>query len=203
MNSLQGRTVFLSASFPSGDRAQEVPPFDPSAIADAVTAVVRAVLLSDGKVVFGGHPTITPLVLMIGTELGIDHVVDVYQSEWFRDQITDETLRLIGSGVRDMHWTPRKVSLDASLAEMRTQMFTTMPIAGAVFVGGMSGIQKEFEHFGEMQVGVPRIPVYGPGGAAATLPSDPQSVPPTLSSHLGSRHYPFLASLIVDVLSSW
>ena len=90
MKPLAGRHVFLSASFPSGERGEKVRPFDASAIADAVAAIVRAVLLNGGKLLFGGHPTITPLVLMIGTELRVQKTVDIFQSQWFSEQITTE-----------------------------------------------------------------------------------------------------------------
>ena len=201
MKRLAGRHVFLSASFPSGDRGEEVRPFDAPGIADAVTAIVRAVLLNGGKILFGGHPTITPLVLMIGKELRVRNAVVIFQSVWFREQITEETMMLAESGVGTICWTPRCRSLDESLAEMRRQMLTAGNPIGAVFVGGMSGIWQEHELVGNILPGVPRIPVAGPGGAAAQLLRDGNDVPQQLRGQVHSRHYPFVASLIVDVLS--
>lgn len=201
MKPLAGRHVFLSASFPSGERGEQVRPFDAPAIADAVTAIVRAVLLNGGKLLFGDHPTITPLVLMIGTELGVRNAVVIFQSEWFKKQITRETWMLVESGVGRICWTPRRASLDESLAEMREQMLTYARPAGAVFVGGMSGIWQEHELVGNILPGVPRIPVAGPGGAAAQLLRDGKDVPQQLRGQVHSRHYPFVASLIVDVLA--
>ena len=173
-------------------------PFDASGIADAVSAVVRAVLVHGGKLVFGGHPTITPLVLMIGSELRVRKAVDVFQSEWFREQITEETWALAEAEVGTIHGTPRCPSLEESLEEMRRQMLGFVAPAAAVFVGGMSGIQAEYDLVGKMRPGVPRIPVPGPGGAAARLPT--AGVPDMLREELGSRHYPFLAALIVEAL---
>ena len=200
MTSLAGRHVFLSASFPSGKRGEDVSPFDASGIADAVTAIVRAVLLNGGKLLFGGHPTITPLVLMIGTELKVQKAVDIFQSQWFREQITRETWRLAELDVGTIHWTPRCTSLEESLEEMRSQMFRFVLPVGAVFVGGMSGIWAEYELVGSILPGVPRIPVAGPGGAAAQLPSWGEDVPETLRGEIRSRHYPFVASLLVEAL---
>ena len=200
MRALSGRHVFLSASFPSGNRGDEVRPFDASAIADAVSAIVREVLLSDGKLLFGGHPTITPLVLMIGTELQVHNAVDIFQSKWFCDRITQETVSLAKSGVGTIHWTPRLESLSESLAAMRERMLRFVRPAGAVFVGGMSGILQEYELFGTLCPGVPRIPISGPGGAAAQLPSESENVPETLRTFCRSRHYPFVASMIVETL---
>ena len=201
MNALEGRHVFLSASFPSGQRGDEVRPFDASAIADAVAAVVRAVLVNGGKLLFGGHPTITPLVLMIGSELGVQNAVDVFQSQWFRDRITGETWTLARLHVGTIHFTPRRGSLEESLAEMRRQMLEFVVPTGAIFVGGMSGILDEYRLVGSIRPGVPRIPVVAPGGAAAQLPLDRADVPEKLRQEVDSRHYPFVASRIVEVLA--
>ena len=201
MNSLAGRHVFLSASFPSGKRGEEVRPFDASGIADAVTAIVRAVLLNGGKLLFGGHPTITPLVLMIGQELRVHKAVDIFQSQWFRGQITTATWRLAESNVGTIHWTRRCTSLEESLEEMRREMFEFVLPVGAVFVGGMSGIRVEYELVGSIRPGVPRIPVAGPGGAAAKLPNSGEEVPEDLRGEISSRHYPFVASLLVEALA--
>lgn len=201
MERLAGRHVFLSASFPSGERGEGFQPFDAGEIAEAVTAIVRAVLASGGKLVFGGHPTITPLVLMIGSEIGVRHAVNVFQSEWFKDRITAETIRLYGSEIGSIHWTRRCPTRDHSLLEMRRLMFDFVELDGAVFVGGMEGIFDEYEYAGRVLPGVPRIPIAGPGGAAARLPSDAPDCPASLRQWIGSRRYPFVASLIVDALA--
>jgi len=202
MTALAGGHVFLSASFPSGDRGREVEPYDADAIADAVTAVVRAVLLSDGKVLFGGHPTITPLVLLIATELRVQHAVDIFQSRWFEGEVTSETLRLEKSGAGDIHWTPKRDTRDASLEVMRGAMLAFVRPLAALFVGGMSGIADEYTIFGRAHPGVLRLPLGGPGGAAARLLPSEAELPTRLQGQLGSRHYPFLASLIAEVLTA-
>ena len=84
---------------------------------------------------------------------------------------------------------------------MRTQMLRSVLPVGAVFVGGMSGIWAEYELVGSLRPGIPRIPVAGPGGAAARLPSACEDVPETLRGEVGSLHYPFVASLIVEALA--
>ena len=202
MNGLGGRHVFLSASFPSGERGDQVRPFDAPAIADAVSAIVRAVLLNEGKLLFGGHPTITPLVLMIGAELGVQKAVDLFQSRWFGGRITEEAWTLAASNVGTIHWTPRCETLEDSLEEMRRQMLEFVVPAGAIFVGGMSGIWEEYQLLGRIRPGVPRIPVGGPGGAAAQLPSGGDDLPTILHGKVGSRRYPFLASLVVKALAN-
>ena len=80
---LSGSRVFLSASFPTGSRGERYRPYDPAEVADAVTAVVRALFIAGGSLVFGGHPTITPLVLHVAAEHGVRDRVIVYQTSWF------------------------------------------------------------------------------------------------------------------------
>ena len=81
MADLHQATVFLSASFPSGERGEKFKPYDPSGIADAVSALARSVFASNGRLLFGGHPTITPLILMIASEKQMRNSVDIYQSK--------------------------------------------------------------------------------------------------------------------------
>ena len=197
---MAGNHVFLSASFPAGKRGKEFEPYSAGAIADAVSAVVRAVLRNEGKLLFGGHPTITPMVLLIGCELEVQDAVDVFQSKWFEGSITEETHRLTESGVGQIHWTEKRDTQDDSLELMREEMFSFGQPAGAVFVGGMGGIPDEHEMFGRRWPGVPRVPLAAPGGAAANL--EIEGLPEELAERVASRHYPLVASLIVEALAA-
>ena len=201
MTSLERQQLFLSASFPSGERGRRFEPFDPGGIADAVTSVVRAVLTKEGRLLFGGHPTITPLVLMVASELGRKEGIDVYQSRWFEGQITEETHALADAGYGQIHWTPKRGSLTDSLHVMRQAMLGhDQQLIAGIFIGGMEGIIDEYELFRSFQPGVPRISFLGPGGAAATLPVD--EAREVIGSHVTSRRYPFVASLIADRLAA-
>ena len=200
MSGLARERVFLSASFPSGTRATKFEPFDPGAIADAVTAVVRAVLAAKGRLLFGGHPTITPLVLMVASELEAKGAVDVFQSLWFEDQITRETRALEKAGFGVIHWIQKGTTRKQSLQTMREAMLRQdRKLIAGVFVGGMEGVVDEFELFEELQPRVPRVSLVGPGGAAATLPSD--EARSVLGKHVESKRYPFLASVLVRRLA--
>ena len=200
MTALGQRRVFLSASFPSGNRGTRFEPFDPGAIADAVTAVARAVLVAKGRLLFGGHPTITPLVLMVANELEIEGAVDVFQSQWFADQITRETQALEKAGFGKIHWTPERATRDKSLKTMREAMLRhDQKLIAGVFVGGMEGVKEEYELFRRFQPRVPRVSLVGPGGAAAKLPMD--EARSVLGKHVESRRYPFLASVLVHRLA--
>ena len=200
MTALGRRRVFLSASFPSGKRGTRFEPFDPGAIADAVTAVARAVLVAKGRLLFGGHPTITPLVLMVASELEIEGAVDVFQSRWFADQITRETRTLQDAGFGKIHWTPQRATREQSLETMREAMLAhDRKLIAGVFVGGMEGVREEYELFRRFQPLVPRVSLVGPGGAAAKLPMD--ETRSVLGKHVESRRYPFLASVLVHNLA--
>lgn len=197
---LNNHHVFLSASFPSGVRARAFPPADPAAVTDAVTAVARAVLGANGRLVFGGHPTITPLVLLVAASRGSQNRVDVFQSQWFEHEIPEETLRLEELGFGRIHWTGAGASLAASLQTMREEMFTQAQPVGAVFIGGMEGILDEWELFTRLAAGRPRLPVATPGGAAAQL-VEQSDLPPELAAELSSPHYPALARRLVEHLA--
>ena len=200
MTALGQRRVFLSASFPSGDRGTRFEPFDSGAIADAVTAVARAVLAADGRLLFGGHPTITPLVLTVASELEIKGAVDVFQSRWFADQITRETKMLKDAGFGAIRWTPERVTRKESLETMREAMLgRDRKLIAGVFVGGMEGVREEHELFRRFHPRVPSVSLVGPGGAAAQLPmAEGWSV---LGEHVESRRYPFVASVLVRELA--
>ena len=200
MTALGRRRVFLSASFPSGERRARFEPFDSGGIADAVTAVVRAVLAAKGRLIFGGHPTITPLVLMVASELDVEGAVDVFQSQWFKDEITRETRALEKAGFGAIHWTPEQATREKSLETMREEMLGhDRKLVAGVFIGGMDGVREEYELFQRFQPRAPRVSLVGPGGAAAKLPmNEARSV---LGSHVESRRYPFVASVLVDSLA--
>jgi SLOG cluster3 family len=197
---LRGAFVFLSASFPKGERAEAFPPASAGEITDAVTAVARGVLASGGRLVFGGHPTITPLVLLVAAEMTTGETsasppVRVYQSRLYESDITPETWALERRGFGAIEWVdaaPGDTVGDnaGSLALLRHRMLTeTRPVAG-FFVGGMEGIPHELE------VAVSLLgedfhawPLPAPGGAAATLPA-PDVRDSEVAALVRSRAYP-------------
>jgi hypothetical protein len=64
---LQGVAVFLSASVPVPERAKEYRriPEAPLRIEEAVVSIARAIFIEGGTLVFGGHPSISPLVARV------------------------------------------------------------------------------------------------------------------------------------------
>lgn len=195
---LRSRSVLLCASFPSEKRGKAVSPYDVDAIADAVTAMTRAILEANGRIAFGGHPTITPLILLIASSRSERQLVDVYQSEWFVHEITPETRRLEDLGYGKIHWTKREESLASSISTLRKVMLKESNPLGAVFVGGMDGLFEEYRLFRQEYPERPCIPIKGPGGAANRL--DPVGIPEELKERLTSLRYPFLSHAVVDFL---
>lgn len=199
MSAFHGKGIFLSSSLPSGSRGEEVIPYDAPAIIDAVAAISRVVLRRGGRLVSGGHPTITPVMLTVGEQVGVRRAVDVFQSRWFEEHIPEETEELVKSGVGSSHFVDKEDTKEASLLAMRREIVKTRPVA-AVFVGGMDGIVREHDMVGQLLPGVPRIPLRGPGGAAGRLPTSGAGLPQKVEDLLDSRQYPFLASVLVREL---
>ena len=130
MADLERATVFLSASFPSGERGEQFKPYDASGIADAVSAFSRAILGSNGTLAFGGHPTITPLVLMISRELRIKGSVIIFQSGWFEEQRLPEVDEIENEELGLVRWTPKVDDRDDSLRIMREEMIGYHAVRG-------------------------------------------------------------------------
>ena len=64
---LHGVAVFLSASVPSPERSHEYNriPEAPLRIEEAVMSIARAIFMEGGTLVFGAHPSISPLVARV------------------------------------------------------------------------------------------------------------------------------------------
>src|SRR5437660_3643953 len=194
---LNGHTVFLSASFPSRERsAQFFESADPNEITQALVAACRAILAAKVRIGFCGHPSVTPLIMMVAEEY-LPEALDArkrlreqdrsrviaYQSEVFRPYLPESTRQLEEWGLGELRWTesgediPKFLpggtvaagSADRSLELMRRQMLEeTKPIA-AIFIGGMEGIHAESELFDSVCRNRPSYFIGGPGGAAREL----------------------------------
>lgn len=173
---LAGRYVFLSASFPSGERAANYTEARPGDIADAVVAIARGVLTGGGRLAFGGHPTISPLVLMVAAEYETQDPsrVMIYQSRLFAGLVREETLLLEREGHGTIRWTDPvegdslELGLEhlASLVLMRRVMLEEVKPVAAFFVGGMEGVASEYQLAKDLLACVPLFCLAAAGGAA-------------------------------------
>lgn len=176
-NQLKGKFIFLSASLPSADRHQKYYiNTNPLNITNAVVSFIESILKRNGNLIFGGHPTISPLVLTVVKNFisipntKIDSIrVYIYQSELFKDKISKYTNELLDLGIGKIIWTENlNDERDKSLYLMRVQMFKEYFISAGVFIGGMEGIEEEFNLFKEFY---PKNPIYliGSSGGATKI----------------------------------
>jgi hypothetical protein len=93
-------------------------------------------------------------------------------------------------------------SREASLLRMRTQMLRSEDFGAAVFVGGMEGVEREYELLAALAPAVPRFPVFTTGGAAQLLwrreAAEQPTMHPTLLAELRTKTS--YASLFTDLL---
>lgn len=159
--------VFLSASIPYRD-LDHYPP-EPDLIRQAILALV-SVSLPNRLLVFGGHPAISPLVEHAARNLSAVDRVHIYQSRLFQAVVPPEAKKF-----QNLHWTKvvrrsnKEETKRASLTEMRKKMINSMTFGAAVFIGGMDGVEEEWDLFGQHFPDAPRIPVASTKGAALLL----------------------------------
>ena len=179
---LRGKSVFISASFPSEERETEyfrtAKPFE---ITDATIAAARAIFGAGAELVFGGHPTISPLILSVGRDF-IDEFpeerrpfIHIYQSERFKSEIPAETIQFVQEGIGKIYWMPEvQGDQEKSNFQMRIAMLQSGPVAG-IFIAGMGGVYKEgvedseFHLFRTFCKGRPIYPIGTVGGASQIL----------------------------------
>lgn len=158
--------IFLSASVPLVGRGDFHETANPFLIQCAVRELFLAVI-RDSVVVWGGHPSITPMIWSICADLGVDYSrsVVLYQSMFFKDRFPEENERFGNVVFTDVVDDDR----DRSLALMRHSMLSRGDLEAAVFVGGMEGVVAEYDMFCQLHPGKAVLPVASAGGAALQL----------------------------------
>lgn len=148
--------VLLSASVPDSVRQ------GPRALTlyDTVTLLVRRILAANGRVIFGGHPSIVPLVHRAARETGASQAVVLYLLRRFQDRVPPEIYDL--QVFDEVHWIgDGSKAEDQELAEMRDAMIHAS--RAAVFIGGKTrdfhgakpGIRDEYERFTRRHANAP------------------------------------------------
>jgi hypothetical protein len=161
--------IFLSASVPLVGRGSYHETADPFLIQCAVRELVIAVIRRH-KIVWGGHPAITPMIWSICEDLGVDYSrsVILYQSRFFEDRYPEENRQFQNVIFTDAVPDDR----DASLLLMRETMLSRPDLVAAVFIGGMDGVEAEHDLFRRFHPSARVLPVPAPGGAALNLAID-------------------------------
>lgn len=158
--------IFLSASVPLVDRGTYYETANPFLIQCAVRELVIAVIRKH-KIVWGGHPAITPMIWSICEDIGVDYAQSVvlYQSRLFEDRYPDENKLFKNVVFTEAVSNDR----DASLLYMRERMLSRDDLVAAVFIGGMEGVEAEHAIFKRFHPSSKVLPVPAPGGAALNL----------------------------------
>jgi hypothetical protein len=160
-------SIFLSASIPIADRHPKyLETADAAAIRDSIRALV-SVIVPGTQFVFGGHPSITPLVHQVvrGMTPNVQEHVILYQSLFFKNQLPPKV-----SEFEEVRFTDAvDGDLDASLARMRGAMISAHDFDAGVFLGGMEGVEIEYEIFRRLHPDKPAYPVASAGAAARIL----------------------------------
>lgn len=159
------KEIFLSASVPEQGRGNFYESADPFLIQFAVRELIT-VCLGRRRIVWGGHPSITPMVHAVCKDFGMEFEPPVllYQSRFFENRFPEdnkyfETMLVDAVGG----------DLRISLVELRKTMLSR-PIETAVFIGGMEGIFQEYEIFKTLHGPNAHVLALGaPGGAARQL----------------------------------
>lgn len=206
--------LFLAASVPyvrddHPDTQRYAADARPEAIEAALTTIVRTALERDVRVVFGGHPAITPLVLAVVESYvpaGAGPRVCIEQSEFFRELLPPAAQALADDvqGRAVLRWTERRATRAESLTELRRDMLSTEGLVGAVFLGGLDGLVQEAELARALHPTLPLFPLGSTGGAAvdvlARFGGDlGHTLPPELLGE--SQDWPRVARRILDLIA--
>lgn len=159
-------SIFLSASVPIPGRGRYYETANPFLIQMAVREFLT-LALGRRRIVWGGHPAITPMVWSVCQDLGVRYsdAVVLYQSRFFEDMFPEENAHFANVHYVDAVAGDRAMSLQA----MRNEMLSREDLEAAVFIGGMEGIQEEYDLFSTLHPKSKVVFVPAPGGAARDL----------------------------------
>jgi hypothetical protein len=163
------KNIFLSASIPLPERDPKYfGSADIVAIRDAII-VLTTVVLPRHKIIWGGHPSITPLIyyVMEKLELNIQEHVKLYQSLWFEDRFPDDNNKF-----ENIVFTEKLQDIPSSIQLMRDRMLSENDYSAAVFIGGMDGIIDEYKMFTQRHPKALLLPIASTGGATKSVYDD-------------------------------
>jgi hypothetical protein len=157
------KNIFLSASVPFKDRDPKYyETADVIAIRDSVIALAT-VMLPKHRLIWGGHPSITPLInyVMEKLNLNIQNHVTIYQSNFFENTFPEDNDKF-----HNVILTDNLGDRDLSISHMRERMFSENKFAAGIFIGGMDGVDAEFKSFKEHHSQALLLPISSTGAAA-------------------------------------
>jgi len=164
------KIIFLSAGIPYIAEDRDSKYFESAdiiAIRDSVRALATLSVLNNWQIVWGGQPSITPLIkhVMETLKASKQHNVKLYQSKYFVKDFPEE------NSYFEQIVLTKNIEGDKgkSLEEMRARMLKDNTFSVAIFIGGMDGIENEFEMFKKFYPSVPAYPIASTGGGALEL----------------------------------
>ena len=161
------KNIFLSASIPLQERdPQYIETADIIAIRDAVIALTTVVLPSH-RLIWGGHPSITPLVyhVMEKLNLNIQEHITLYQSMFFEKYFPKDNNKFDNIVLTDIVEGDRK----RSLLHMRNRMLGESEFVAGIFIGGMEGVEEEYDMFIKKHHNAIILPIASTGAAAKKI----------------------------------
>ncbi|WP_223834250.1 SLOG domain-containing protein [Spirosoma profusum] len=174
------QAIFLSASVPDPRRnAIYYQTADVTAIREAVIALATFILPKT-TLIWGGHPAITPMIRAVAESIGINvqERIILYQSLFFKANFPKDN-----KSFAKIRRIPQLETESESLAIMRQKMFSEHSYAAAVFIGGMEGVEVEFNLFRQFHPHALALPLATTGAAAKILyDQNRESLPESLSN---------------------
>lgn len=161
------KNIFLSASIPLQERdPQYIETADIIAIRDAVIALTT-VVLPRYRLIWGGHPSITPLIyhVMEKLNLNIQEHVTLYQSRFFEKHFPKDNNKFKNIVLTDIVDDDR----ESSLLHMRSRMLGESEFAAGIFIGGMEGVEEEYDMFIEKHPKALVLPIASTGAGAKKI----------------------------------
>ncbi len=188
------RALLLSANVPSAmderesleiepskweawENSRKSTPIYPARIRDAVSALARAALTHNYRIVCHAHPSVTPMLLQVASDMGARKgSVIVFASEF--DLNHDAVSPLCNWSAGILVGTPNnRLSFNARghAPAMRELMVRTPGMQGAVFIGGRRDVQFDADAFQAAHPSAKCYAIESTGSAAAALAGRPQS----------------------------
>lgn len=185
------KNIFLSASVPLPDRNPKYfETADVSAIRDSVNALAK-LIIPQARLIWGGHPSITPLIKITLDQLNYDvqEHVTLYQSRLFekyfpKDNDSFANIQLIDSVDNDR---------EDSLLAMRKCMLGDNKFIAGIFIGGMEGVIDEMNIFKELHPNTPIFPIASTGAAALEIYNINPTIYPTEFKDELKNNYAYLS----------
>lgn len=161
------KNIFLSASIPLPERDEKyIGTADIIAIRDAIIALTT-VVLPHHRLIGGIHLSITPLIyhVMKRLNLNIKEHITLYQSMFFKETFPEDNNKFKNIVFTDIIDNDR----EKSLLHMRRRMLDESEFSAGIFIGGMEGVEEEYDMFIEKHPKALALPIASTGAAAKKI----------------------------------